>query len=181
MTAMAQGLKALGKVISKGKLGKTVKTKKKTGPQIKFEDTVKKTAKLVKKRNAADSTTSGMSRAKSLSAKAMKMQEAKAIAKGDKTKGKYNKKVYDNKLAGVSDPKKRQLALSMGKGGPAKVKAVYAAQAAIRAAAKAKGMKVKAFRKRYPNNKHVKALYKLKPNIRLDDIGDKGFRVYGGH
>ena len=108
-----------------------------------------------------------------------KKQLEKDIAKGDKTKGKYDKKIYDNKLAGVSDPKKRQLALSMGKGGPAKVKAVYAAQDAIRAAAKAKGMKVKAFRKRYPNNKHVKALYKLKPNIRLDDTGDKGSRLYG--
>ena len=167
MGTMAQGLKALGKVISKGKLGKKVKPKKKTGPQIKFEDTLKKTAKIVKKRNATkDSTASGMSRAKSLSAKAMKLQEARA-------------KVYDNKLAGVSDPKKAQLALSMGKGGASKVKAVYAAQAAIRTAAKDKGMKVKAFRKRYPNNKHVKALYKLKPNIRLDDTGDKGSRLYG--
>ena len=78
-------------------------------------------------------------------------------------------KKQKSKLAGVSDPKKAQLALSMGKGGPSKVRKVYAAQEAIRKAASKEGMTVKAFRKKYPNNKNVKQLYDLKPNIKLDD------------
>ena len=157
------GSKALTKVIKAATKGKKIKP---LGKETKAEGF----ARLEK------------AAAKAKAAKSKKRKKIKeAIAKGDKTVGKYNKKIYDNKLAGVSDPKKRQLALSMGKGGPKKVKAVYAAQDAIRKAAKEKGMKVKAFRKKYPNNKNVKALYKLKPNIKLDDMGDKGFRVYGGH
>jgi hypothetical protein len=61
------------------------------------------------------------------------------------------------------------VALSMGKGGPDKVRALYAVQATIREKAKKAGMSVKRFRQLNPNDPSVKKLYTLNKTIKYED------------
>lgn len=85
-------------------------------------------------------------------------------------------------LAGVENPKHSNLARNLGKSSQENIEKLYSAQEAIRNAAKKAGMSVKQYRKKNPNNKHVKTVYRLKPNIKANDLGQEGgIRVYGGH
>jgi len=97
------------------------------------------------------------------------------------TKVKKSKSVREN-LTGVKNPKHSNLARNLGKSSQENIEKLYAAQEAVRNAAKKAGMSVKQYRKKNPNNKHVKTVHRLKPNIKANDLGQEGgIRVYGGH
>jgi|TARA_R100000030_G_C3201890_1_gene111130 hypothetical protein len=85
-------------------------------------------------------------------------------------------------LAGVKNPKHSNLARNLGKSSQENIEKLYSAQEKIRNAAKKAGMSVKQYRKKNPNNKHVRTVYRMKPNIKANDLGETGgVRVYGGH
>ena len=75
------------------------------------------------------------------------------------------------KLSGVGDQARSDIARGLSKMSKADTEALYKAQAKIRGLAAEAKMQVKAFRKKNPNNPHVKTVYRIKPEIEQRDKG----------
>ena len=75
------------------------------------------------------------------------------------------------KLSGVGDQARSDIARGLSKLSKADTEALYKAQAKIRGLAAEAKMQVKAFRKKNPNNPHVKTVYRIKPEIEQRDKG----------
>ena len=75
------------------------------------------------------------------------------------------------KLSGVGDQARSDIARGLSKMSKSDTEALYKAQAKIRGLAAEAKMQVKAFRKKNPNNPHVKTVYRIKPEIEQRDKG----------
>ena len=75
------------------------------------------------------------------------------------------------KLSGVGDQARSDIARGLSKLSKSDTEALYKAQAKIRGLAAEAKMQVKAFRKKNPNNPHVKTVYRIKPEIEQRDKG----------
>jgi len=75
------------------------------------------------------------------------------------------------KLSGVGDQARSDIARGLSKISKSDTEALYKAQAKIRGLAAEAKMQVKAFRKKNPNNPHVKTVYRIKPEIEQRDKG----------
>jgi hypothetical protein len=78
------------------------------------------------------------------------------------------------KLAGMTDQAKSDAARGLSKLSKKDTEALYNAQAKIRGLAAEAKMQVKAFRKKNPDNTHVKTVYRIKPEIKERDQGKGG-------
>lgn len=75
------------------------------------------------------------------------------------------------KLSGVGDQARSDIARGLSKISKSDTEALYKAQSKIRGLAAEAKMQVKAFRKKNPNNPHVKTVYRIKPEIEQRDKG----------
>ena len=75
------------------------------------------------------------------------------------------------KLSGVGYQARSDIARGLSKISKSDTEALYKAQAKIRGLAAEAKMQVKAFRKKNPNNPHVKTVYRIKPEIEQRDKG----------